>query len=75
MRDLASVLDVACLCTDLVFKSHVDGVSRDNAKILLYKNYSLYAVCKSCGTEVRLPFKRETSEAILESHVPLILKG
>jgi transcription elongation factor Elf1 len=62
---------ITCICGDIVVKSTIDGTSKIRSKILLLKNNTAYAVCKGCGTEVKVPIK-VSSDAVSP---PLFIKS
>lgn len=45
-----------CSCSEIVLKS-VDGESKIRSKILVIKGDSVYAICKGCNKEVKVPLQ------------------
>ena len=60
---------ITCSCSEIVLKS-VDGESKIRSKILVVKNDSVFAVCKGCNKEVKLPLVVDQSEV----NPPLFIK-
>lgn len=60
---------IRCSCTELVLKS-VDGESKIRSKILVIKDNEVYAVCKGCNKEVRVPLRLDEEAA----NPPLFIK-
>lgn len=52
---VASLL--TCQCSEIIVKSHGDGTKKIRAKVFLVKEDGVYAVCKGCSQEVRLPLR------------------
>ena len=48
--------EIKCACSELILKS-MNGTSKVRAKILVIKDDSVYAICKSCSSEVKVPLK------------------
>lgn len=48
--------EVKCVCSELIIKS-VNDESKIRAKIIVIKNDTVYAICKSCSQEVEIPLK------------------
>jgi hypothetical protein len=59
---------IVCACTEIVMKSQ-DGAVKLRSKIVIFKGEQGYAICKSCGVEVKIPVR--LSEDALNP--PLIL--
>jgi ribosomal protein S27E len=60
--------DIVCKCSEIIMKSQ-GGETKIRSKVLVFKSGGAFAVCKSCGTEVKVPVKAD-----LVSNPPLILK-
>lgn len=45
---------IVCRCSEIILKS-ANGVGKLRSRIVLMKSTGVYAVCKSCGTEVKVP--------------------
>lgn len=54
------VPNITCPCSEIIMKSE-PGVSKIRSKILILKDNSAYAICKSCGFEVKVPLKIDDS--------------
>lgn len=48
------VTTIACACDEIIVKSE-NGVAKIRAKILVVRDNKVFAVCKSCNTEVQVP--------------------
>jgi ribosomal protein S27E len=57
-------------CSEVILKSE-NGTAKIRSKIMIVRDNSVYAVCKSCGTEVSLPL---TPTPMVETGPPLILR-
>lgn len=62
--------DIVCKCSEIIMKS-VGGETKIRSKVLVFKSGGAYAVCKGCGTEVRVPVKADVIQPV---NPPLILK-
>lgn len=52
-----------CRCDEIVIKSRgADEVIR--AKVLIIKGNDVYAVCKGCNSEVKLPLQRSSDSTL-----------
>lgn len=57
-----SDVNLRCKCDEVIIKSRgADEVIR--AKVLIIKGNDVYAVCKRCNSEVKLPLKKSSSAA------------
>lgn len=54
--------NIACPCSEIIMKSD-NGVAKIRSKILIVKGNSVCAVCKSCGFEVPVPLRLDTTDA------------
>ena len=61
--------EIKCPCSELILKS-VDGTSKVRAKIIVIKDGAVYAICKSCNSEVEVPLKLTESTV----YPPLFVK-
>jgi len=50
---------VHCSCGEVIVKS-LGPDTKVRAKVLVFKNDTAYAVCKSCDTEVEVPLQLNT---------------
>jgi hypothetical protein len=50
--------EVVCACSEVIMKSVSESESKIRSKVLIVKESSVYAVCKSCGSEVEVPLKK-----------------
>lgn len=64
--------NIVCVCDEIILKSE-GGVSKIRAKIMIVRNSSVYAVCKSCGIEVAVPLA-PSATPLDRSGPPLILR-
>lgn len=48
---------ITCSCGDQIVKSNLDGVTKVRSKVMIIKDDSIFAVCKSCNLEVKIPVK------------------
>lgn len=60
---------INCKCSEVVLKSH-NGESKIRSKVLVIKDNSVYAVCKGCNQEVKLPLHVDENAA----NPPLFIK-
>lgn len=64
--------NIVCKCSEIIAKSDA-GVMKIRSKILLVRDDSVAAVCKSCGMEVTVPLKKSVIDIINPAGPPLIL--
>lgn len=60
---------IRCQCSEIVLKS-ADGGSKIRSKILVIKGDSIFAICKGCSKEVRVPLRIDAEEI----NPPLFIK-
>ena len=48
---------VTCQCSEIIMKS-MSGVDKIRAKVVLVKDGGVFAVCKGCGVEVKVPLQK-----------------
>ena len=59
--------EIVCKCSEIIMKSQ-GTTTKIRSKILIFKSDGAYAICKGCGTEVKVPVR-------VDSLPPLILKN
>lgn len=45
---------IVCRCSEIILKS-IDGEMKIRSRVILVRGGSVYAVCKGCNVEVRVP--------------------
>ena len=55
-------INIACPCSEVIMKSE-NNTSKIRSKILILKDNGAYAICKSCGYEVKVPLKLDIPDA------------
>ena len=51
--------ELVCKCSEIIMKSDSQGTSKVRAKIVLVKGIDVFAVCKKCGIEVKIPLEKK----------------
>lgn len=58
-------MDLTCYCSEIIVKNLDNGDRKIRAKVLIVRGNSVYAICKACNHEVKVPLTYQNINPIL----------